>query len=485
MKILFILLFMSVISCQVYNAQTSNSQLNDQLKAIELDIANISSRGDILNAINKLNNIIQTADSITPEQLENITNVINNLRGSLRNIENGNDDTEDDIDRLEDDLDDIEQRLNNLNVQEFNIDIYRIKQSVVQLILYEIHIVSTGKKLNDSNKNGFRILADDGSEIASINKASFLDNPQANHRVNINIPSGKALQGYTGSISLVYTYVGTGSGFYTSSNEIATNYHVIHNNLSDYNPSNNQKLADPIIIIKDDENTTYITDLVWADPMSDLALVRVNSSGEPLEIESDHNVKILDEVTAIGSPLSVSNFHNTASSGNISNIGCYGGQFVSARFCTTAPVISGNSGGPLILHKTSKVAGINTSIQISRVRIGTSDEYGILPASNLFIAVTGDVLTKNIELGSSASIYNFRNPTRLSIEIILDGYQSFLQDRLERQTREAKKQERQERQAKREKREAKRQAREERRAKRQAKREARKQNEQNEQNEQN
>ncbi len=141
---------------------------------------------------------------------------------------------------------------------------------------------------------------------------------------------------------------GAGSGFIIDADGlIVTNQHVIENAES--------------VTVKFADGTTAEATVVGADPLTDIALLQVETD-EPLavvEFGSSEKLRVGDEVIAMGSPFGLS---GTVTSGIVSttsrniNSGPYD-DFIQ----TDAAINRGNSGGPLF-DANGEVVGVNTAI---------------------------------------------------------------------------------------------------------------------------
>ena len=146
-----------------------------------------------------------------------------------------------------------------------------------------------------------------------------------------------------------------GSGFIIDkSGYIVTNNHVI-------------KDADKIKVILHD-NTEYDAKIIGTDPMTDLALIKIEAKGlKPLKFGSSSNAAVGSWVVAIGSPFGL---EQTVTAGIISAKGRIIGSGPYDDFIQTdASINPGNSGGPL-LNLDGEVIGINTAIVKSGQGIG-------------------------------------------------------------------------------------------------------------------
>jgi Do/DeqQ family serine protease len=157
--------------------------------------------------------------------------------------------------------------------------------------------------------------------------------------------------GYGNPYSMPRESVGSGSGVIISPDGyIATNNHVVAN-------------GEQIEVTLND-NKTYKAKLVGADPVTDVALLKVDAEDLPVIPFGDSDSLRLGEwVLAIGSPF---NLRSTITAGIVSAKGRslpdMSGEFKIESFIQTdAAVNPGNSGGALVNTK-GELVGINTAI---------------------------------------------------------------------------------------------------------------------------
>ena len=157
--------------------------------------------------------------------------------------------------------------------------------------------------------------------------------------------------GYGTPYSMPRESVGSGSGVIISPDGyIATNNHVVAN-------------GEQIEVTLND-NKTYKAKLVGADPVTDVALLKVEAENLPVIPFGDSDSLRLGEwVLAIGSPF---NLRSTITAGIVSAKGRslpdMSGEFKIESFIQTdAAVNPGNSGGALVNTK-GELVGINTAI---------------------------------------------------------------------------------------------------------------------------
>lgn len=142
--------------------------------------------------------------------------------------------------------------------------------------------------------------------------------------------------------------IATGTGIIMSEDGyIITNYHVIEGAT---------KLE---VLLYDD--TQYVAALVGSDETSDLAVLKIDAEDlQPAEFGSSNNLRVGDEVVAIGDPLGTE-LRGTMTNGIISAINrdLTVNDRTMTLIQTNAALNSGNSGGPLI-NCYGQVIGINT-----------------------------------------------------------------------------------------------------------------------------
>jgi putative serine protease PepD len=151
-----------------------------------------------------------------------------------------------------------------------------------------------------------------------------------------------------------------GSGFVIDkTGHIVTNYHVVEG-------------AERVTVSFSNRDTVN-AELVGSDPSTDLALLRVETSGSaltPLPLGNSDRLQVGDPVVAIGNPFGLD---RTVTSGIVSALQ----RLITApnRFTidhviqTDAPINHGNSGGPL-LNARGQVIGVNTQIETGDIATG-------------------------------------------------------------------------------------------------------------------
>ena len=172
--------------------------------------------------------------------------------------------------------------------------------------------------------------------------------------------------------------VGSGSGvIIREDGYIVTNNHVIENATK--------------IEVTLNTNVTYPATLVGTDPVTDIALLKIDATGLPMIPFGDSDKLRLGEwVIAIGSPYDL---RSTITAGIVSAKGRsmpnYTGEFKIESFIQTdAAVNPGNSGGALV-DKAGNLVGINTAI-VSRT--GSYTGYSFAVPSNIVKKIAYDLM---------------------------------------------------------------------------------------------
>ncbi|MFC1553530.1 Do family serine endopeptidase [candidate division KSB1 bacterium] len=172
---------------------------------------------------------------------------------------------------------------------------------------------------------------------------------------------------------------GMGSGVIISRDGyILTNNHVVED-------------SDTLIVRLKDKRK-YLGVLVGRDPLTDVALIKVEGKDLPTaKLGNSDDVKTGEWVLAIGTPFT-QNLNHSVTAGIVSavgrNLGIITGDFNIEDFIQTDAAINpGNSGGPLV-NLNGEVIGINTAI-VSNT--GTYQGYGFAIPSNLVSDIADDL----------------------------------------------------------------------------------------------
>ncbi len=170
--------------------------------------------------------------------------------------------------------------------------------------------------------------------------------------------------------------VGFGSGVIISKDGyIVTNNHVIDG-------------ADEITV-KLNDNREFKGRLIGADPSTDLALIKVESSDDlpTIPVANSDHLKVGEWVLAVGNPF---NLNSTVTAGIVSakarTLGVYNGG-VESFIQTDAAINRGNSGGALVNAK-GELVGINSVLSSPT---GAYAGYGFAIPTTIMTKVVGDL----------------------------------------------------------------------------------------------
>ncbi len=180
---------------------------------------------------------------------------------------------------------------------------------------------------------------------------------------------------------------GTGSGvIYTTDGYIVTNNHVV-------------EFADEIEVTLSD-NRKFSAEIVGTYPNTDLAVIKIESSGLPtLDIGDSDQAQVGEWVLAVGNPL---NLTSTVTAGIISAKGrdidiINTNEAIESFIQTDAAVNPGNSGGALV-DAEGRLLGINTAISS---QTGYFQGYSFAIPVNIMTKIVDDI----IEFGSYQRAY--------------------------------------------------------------------------------
>lgn len=169
----------------------------------------------------------------------------------------------------------------------------------------------------------------------------------------------------------IRTDISQGTGFLISSNGyVVTNYHVVEN-------------AKAATIITSDNQNHKVSILGYNSDL-DIALLKIEGTYTPLELDNSENVQVGEKVIAIGNPLGL---QFSVSQGIVSAIHRIGPNDLNYYIQTDAALNPGNSGGPLI-NTDGKVIGINN------FKAGDSESLGFALESNHIKEVVNEIYQK-------------------------------------------------------------------------------------------
>jgi len=181
----------------------------------------------------------------------------------------------------------------------------------------------------------------------------------------------------------LYPVRGFGSGFFIDRRLVVTAYHVVSN-------------AESVHLILP-EGDVSAGSVLGFDEENDVALLKVDSSGLPVELGSVKDVKVGQVVLAFGYPLGMTD-RPTVTMGVISSIGRairIQGRVLEGLIQTDASINPGNSGGPLATID-GKVIGVNTAIVAGAQGIGFAIPIDIVKLTVQQILWWGRVLKPKI-----------------------------------------------------------------------------------------
>ncbi len=212
---------------------------------------------------------------------------------------------------------------------------------------------------------------------------------------------------------------GSGSGIIVSKDGyILTNMHVVE--------------KAELITVTLADNRSYSAMLVGADPLTELAVVKIDGSDLPVaELGNSDSLEIGEWVLAIGNPLELK---STVTAGIISAIGRdiniisdnYG---VENFIQTDATINPGNSGGALVNLK-GQVIGINTAIA---TQTGYNQGYGFAIPINLAKEIIKDFIEYGYVVRSYLGIsmqdvnekiaraLGLKHPTGVFVDLVVDA----------------------------------------------------------------
>jgi Do/DeqQ family serine protease len=172
--------------------------------------------------------------------------------------------------------------------------------------------------------------------------------------------------------------IATGSGVIISNDGyIVTNNHVVQE-------------AEKLEVTLND-NRSFEARIIGTDPSTDLALIKIESSGLPsLEYGDSDNLRVGEWVLAVGNPF---NLTSTVTAGIVSakarNINILGARSAIESFIQTDAVVNrGNSGGALV-NTDGELVGINAAIASNT---GSYTGYSFAIPVNIVKKVIGDFM---------------------------------------------------------------------------------------------
>ncbi len=150
---------------------------------------------------------------------------------------------------------------------------------------------------------------------------------------------------------------GTGTGFiWDAAGHVVTNYHVA---------MSGRRRPKKVLVTLENQKS-YPAQIVGVDPTKDIAVLKINASGEKLTAirlpARDYKLEVGQKAVAIGNPFGLD---HTLTVGVVSALGRavrgVGGVTIRDMIQTDAAINPGNSGGPL-LGSSGQLLGMNTMI---------------------------------------------------------------------------------------------------------------------------
>jgi hypothetical protein len=163
----------------------------------------------------------------------------------------------------------------------------------------------------------------------------------------------------------------SGSGFAVDASHVLTNFHVIDG-------------ARTVEIANDKMSAP--AEIVFSDPRNDIAMLRVDRAlAAAARFRDPAEVHLGEDIMVLGFPLQgLLGSGPQATAGSISALCGIGNDTSVVQF--SAPIASGNSGGPIIDQSGLIVAQVHSSLNIDRIREGGSN------AENINFGVKGAVV---------------------------------------------------------------------------------------------
>jgi hypothetical protein len=247
--------------------------------------------------------------------------------------------------------------------------------------------VSDNKEIATVNRNGVIRAFNSGETYIRVT----VDKKELKCKVNV-VNSSKILTSidvYNIAMpSVVHiTYAsGGGSGFFIEDNQIVTNYHVIKDALES-------------IKIVDMKGKSYkAINVLGYDQLRDIAVVETKEKGTPIK-KNTHKLRAGETVYTLGCPFGIPFVIAQGLLGKTA-----WGVDGKNTIMHTAPMSSGNSGGPLV-NSYGEVIGINT--------LSSSGETAQL----LNYAVNFDEV-KNVDLNNPIPVEDFKNRFNLPVKTV-------------------------------------------------------------------
>jgi S1-C subfamily serine protease len=224
---------------------------------------------------------------------------------------------------------------------------------------------------------GWRLAANGQGFVGGINAvASALG-------VDIRVPAGPdrpvGPDDYRGGGNGESRGPGTGSGFAINARHILTNAHVVDG-------------AREVKVVGD--ALTAPAEVIFSDPRNDIALLRVERDmAKVARFRWSLDIHLGEDIVVLGFPLQgLLGSGPQATGGNVSSLCGIGNDSSVMQF--TAPIASGNSGGPILDTAGLIIGQVHASLNLDRIRMGGGSAENInfgtkAPILRTFLATNG------------------------------------------------------------------------------------------------
>ena len=246
------------------------------------------------------------------------------------------------------------------------------------VVLYGMATSTKTVETEDDSTDILKAQRDSSSVNVSYVKTGTEMTASEIYEANVNSTVGITTSVTTNYFGYTTTAAASGSGFIISSNGyIITNYHVVED-------------ANKITVTTYD-NTQYVAELIGCDESNDIAVLKVDASNlTPVVIGDSDDMKVGDDVIAIGNPLGELTFSLTQGVVSALNRKVTINRTAMNLIQTDCAINSGNSGGALF-NKYGEVVGITNAKYSNNSSTGASiDNVGFaIPMNNIIEIVKG------------------------------------------------------------------------------------------------
>lgn len=235
----------------------------------------------------------------------------------------------------------------NASIGDYRFALDLSNRGEAALILVEIYRYKGGWRLSANGQGFVGGIGAVASALGVIIEVPQPDLPRPGRGTPPDFDYGRGPPGRSGG--------GSGSGFAVDRRHILTNAHVIDG-------------ASKVSVVSD--RVTLPAEVVFSDPHNDIAMLRVTEDLEAAaQFRDGLDIHLGEDIIVLGFPLQgLLGSGPQVTSGNVSSLCGMGNDTSVLQF--TAPIASGNSGGP-ILDSAGLVIGIvHSSLNTDRIREG-------------------------------------------------------------------------------------------------------------------